>query len=82
MKRFISIAMLMAFFFVFISTCYAQTPTPPPSPSTVTEESDDTPWYRVDAKIGKMFESIKEITESIKSFFEDGLTGVVEKQMV
>lgn len=26
-----------------------------------------------------MYESLKEITESIKSFFEEGLTGVVEK---
>ena len=80
-KRFISIAMLMAIFFVFISTCFAQTPSPAPtpSPSIRSEESEDTPWYRVDAKIGKMYESIKEITESIRSFFEDGLTGVVEK---
>ena len=88
-KRHISVAILMAFFFVFISTCFAQTLTPPhplqtPSPSppsigSTTEEEDEEPWYRVDVKIGKMYEALKDITESIKSFFEDGLTGVVEK---
>ncbi len=82
-KRFISLAILMAFFFVFVSTCFAQTsspdPTPVPSSISSEESEEDTPWYRIDVKIGKIFEAIKEITESIRSFFEDGLTGVVEK---
>lgn len=73
---------LMAFFFVFASTCFAQTPSPSSISSTVdeNEENEDTPWYRIDIKIGKMFEAIKEITESIRSFLEDGLTGVVENK--
>lgn len=78
-KRYISLAMLMAFLFVFaISAFAAPTPQPPPAPEP-TSSSDDTPWYRLDVKIEKMYESVTLIVSSIKEFFEDGVTGVVEK---
>lgn len=79
MKRFISIAILMAILFAFFSVSFA-TPLPDASPTPTNEvQNDDTPWYRVDVKIEKLYEAIKTIVSSIQDFFEDGVTGVVEK---
>lgn len=51
---------LNTLFFTYVSACFAQTISP--RRSTI-EENEETPWYRIGAKIANLLEAIKGIIQ-------------------